>query len=78
MYIFVCFCCTSVFLLFRFLLIIIDVFPSVLVFNPDLFTLYQFMTFEQRYSTVALIFATFGCLKIDVAWVFKTHLVNHF
>ena len=43
------FFCTLVFLLFR-------CFPSVLVCNPDLFSLNLFMIFEKRYTTFALIF----------------------
>ena len=35
--------------------LIFDVFPSFLVCNPDLFSLNRFMTFEQRYTTVAFI-----------------------
>ena len=35
--------------------LIFDTFPSVLVFNPDLFFLYRFMNFEQRYTTIAFI-----------------------
>ena len=35
--------------------LIFDTFPSVLVCNPDLFFLYRFINFEQRYTTVALI-----------------------
>ena len=50
------FCCTSLFLLFRCFPLIVDVFTSVLVGNPDLFSLNRFMTFEQRYTTVAFIY----------------------
>ena len=45
-----------VFLLCRGSPLIFDVFPSVLVCNPDLFFLNRFMNFEQQYTTVALIF----------------------
>ena len=38
-----------------FISLIGDVFLSVLVCNPDLISLKQFMTFEQRYTTVAFI-----------------------
>ena len=33
----------------------VDVFPSILVFNSDLFSPNRFMTFGQRYTTVAFI-----------------------
>ena len=51
----VVFCYTSMFLLFRCFPLIVDVFPSILVCNPILFSLNRFMTFEQRYTTVAFI-----------------------
>ena len=35
--------------------LIFDTFFSVLVYNPDLFFLYQFMNFEQRYTNVPFI-----------------------
>ena len=50
-FVFVAFQC---FCFFRCFPLIVDVFPSVLVCNPDLFSLNRFMTFEQRYTTVAL------------------------
>ena len=34
---------------------IVDVFSSVLVCNPDLFSHNRFMTFKTRYTTVALV-----------------------
>ena len=51
------FCCTAVFLLFRCFLLIVDVFPSILVCSPDLFSLNRFMTYEERYTTVAFIYS---------------------
>ena len=48
----------TVFLLFRCFLLIVDVFPSVLVCNPDLFSFNRFLTFEQRYTTVAFMYKT--------------------
>ena len=36
--------------------LIFDMFPSVLVCNPDRFFLYRFMNFEQRYTTVVFIY----------------------
>ena len=50
------FCYTSVFLLFCCFSLIVGVFTSVLVSNPDLFSVNRFMTFEQRYTTVACIY----------------------
>ena len=37
--------------------LILDTFPSVLVCNPHLFFLYRFKNFEQRYTTVAFMYA---------------------
>ena len=42
-------------LVFRCFPLTVDVFPSVLVCDPDLFSLDRFMTIEQRYTTVAFI-----------------------
>lgn len=56
MYVGDCFCCSSVFLSIRYfpLMLAVDVFSSVSVYNPDLFCLNLFLTFEQqRYATVA-------------------------
>ena len=47
-----------VFLLCRMSSLIFDVFPSVLVCNPDLFFLNRFMNVKQRYTTVAFILIT--------------------
>ena len=52
----VCLCCISVFLLFLCFPLIVDVFPSVLICNLDLFSLNRVMTFEQLYTTVAFIY----------------------
>ena len=48
--------CAIVFLLFSCFPLKVDVLPSVFIFNPDLFSLYRFTTFEQRYTSVAFIF----------------------
>ena len=48
------FCCSVVFLS------IDDMFPSVLVCNPNLFSLIRFFTFENRYTTVAFICLSFS------------------
>ena len=62
--------CKSVFLLFVYS--IVDVFTSVLVCNPDLFSLNRFMTFEQRYTSVALIWWQNTILRIsNVAFRFE-------
>ena len=71
MYDSVCFCCTSVLLLFLYFPLLIDVFPSILVFNPDLFSLNKLMAFEHRYTVVAFI-----CL-IHVNQLFKTITSSH-
>ena len=44
------------FLLIRCFPLIVDMFTSVVVYHYDLFSHNQFMTFEQRYSTVAFIY----------------------
>ena len=56
-------CCLLHFsvMLFRCFPLIVDVFLSVLVCNPNLFSLNRFMTFEQRYSSVALIYVEIVC-----------------
>ena len=58
MHVGVCFCCTSVFLLFRCFPLIVDLFPSDLVGNLELFFLNRLMTFDQRYAKVAFIYAS--------------------
>ena len=58
---FLCVCCIVFYFLFQSFCcfhcfpLIVDVFPSGLVCNLDLFSLNRFMTFEQRYTIVALI-----------------------
>lgn len=47
---------TSVMLLFAWYHLIVDVFPTVYVCYPDLFSFYRLMTFEDRHTTVAFIF----------------------
>ena len=51
----VCLCYSSVFRFFSCFPFIVDVFPSVLVCNPNLLSLNTFSTFEQRYTTVVII-----------------------
>ena len=58
------FYCTSVFLLFRYFPLIVDVFTSVLICNPDLFSLNRCMSFEQQYTTVAFIYFLFERTQI--------------
>ena len=65
------FCCISVFLFFGCFPLIVDVFTSVLVCNSDLFSLNRFMTFEQRYTTVALIHEPKG-------WIVLTFITSEF
>ena len=54
----ICFWCTSVFLLFRCILLIVDVILSVLFCNPALFSLNWFILFEQRNTNVAFIYCS--------------------
>ena len=67
-------CCTYVFLLFRFFPVIVDVIPSVLVCNPDLFSLYRFMTFEQRYTTCTVAFIEMKIVSCYLCNVFPSSI----
>ena len=54
-------CWSSVFLTFYCFRLIVDVFPSILVLNPNLFSLIKFMTSEKRNTTVIYVHTIFLC-----------------
>ena len=83
MYVSVCFCCTSVFLLLFCFPLMFDVFPSVLFWNPNLFSLFSQSIYDFWTAVYYCCFYLFITKLVkdpynQILYFYSTNLLNWF